>query len=124
MVAAVHQGAFPVVVGGAVPKEQRVEVYCDDRNGRIYCHWLNLRGTRGETAGKVPSAELPQDAFKDAVDMEMELDGTFVNAYAVSPDFEGHLPLSCSTTQGRTRVTLPGKNLLHYTVVVLEPKRE
>ena len=124
VVAAVHQGAFPVVVGGAVPKEQRVEVYRDDRNGRIYCHWLNLRGTRGDIVGKVPPAELPQDAFKYAVDMEMELDGNFVNAYAVSPDFEGHLPLLCSTTQGRTRVTLPGKNLLHYTVVVLESKKE
>ncbi len=120
VVSAVHQGAFPVSVGSVVPKEQRVEVYRDSRNGRLYCHWINLRGTRGDIVGKIPPAELPQDAFKDAVDMEMEFDGEFVHAYAISPDFEGHLSLKCVVVQGRTRVTLPGKALLHYTLVVLE----
>lgn len=120
LVTAVHEGAFPVVVGKSVPKEQRLEVYRNRNNGRLYCHWASFRGTRGDIVGKVPPAEFPQDAFKDAVDMEMEFDGIFVQAYAVSPDFEGKLSLSCVNANGRTRVVLPGKKLTHYTLVVLE----
>ena len=120
LVTAVHKEAFPVAVGGAVPKEQRLEVYRDRNNGRLYCHWASFRGTRGDIVGKVPPAEFPLDAFKDAVDMDMKFDGTYVQAYAVSPDFKGKLPLPCANANGRTRVTLPGKDLTHYTLVVLE----
>ena len=103
--------------GGQVQTQARVKSTADLHN----TNWT-YSVTTTELINNLLGTNYPctDSASEETYEVGLEFDGTYVQAYAASPDFEGKLSLPCANANGRTRVTLPGKDLTHYTLVVLE----